>query len=424
MLRCLIRGTSTSGRAVRRVKWLSTSSSASAERPFDRPSLFASGEDETEVREAIRKLCAQFPNEYWRKLDKESAYPTDFVRALGEAGFLHALIPTEYGGSGQSLNTACAILEEIHAYGGNGGAAHAQMYMLSSILRWGSKEQKEQYLPQFCENKLRFQAFGITESESGSDTLSLRTRATKRKDGSWAITGRKMWTSRALHSDLMLVLARTSDEGPKTKRLSTFLVDLNEAKAHGTVTINKIDASINHNTCEVFFDDTVIPGTQMLGREGEGFSVVLSVLNAERVLIASECLGDGRFFVDRATRHAKERTLFGKPIGQNQGVQFPLASAFVNLEAAAVATKAASRLWESDPERSGPACMAAKHLASEASWQCAETCMQISGGMAFAKSFDVERKWREARLFRIAPISTNLILAHVGEKVLGLPKSY
>ena len=389
-----------------------------------RPHLFQLHEDESEIRDAVRKLCSKYPNTYWRKLDASGSYPSEFVDDLGKAGFLHALVPTEYGGSGQTLGAACAILEEIHASGGNGGAAHAQMYMLSSILKHGTEFQKEKYLPKFCSNELKFQAFGITEGESGSDTLNLKTRATKRKDGSWILKGKKMWTSRALQSDLMLVLARTSDEGPRQKRLTTFLVNLKEAKAAGTVTISKIDTAINHNTCEVFFDDTLVTTDHVLGMEGQGFSVILSVLNAERVLIASECIGDGRFFVDVASRYAKERIVFGRPIGQNQGVQFPLASAFINLEAAAAATRCAGQLWEVDQEKSGPACMAAKHLASEASWQCGEASMQIAGGMAFARSFDVERKWRETRLFRIAPISTNLILGHVGEKVLGLPKSY
>lgn len=409
-------------RHLRRLQHLYSRSLAST--ASGRPSLFQAQEEETEIREAVRKLCERYPNDYWRRLDAQSLYPTDFVNDLGQSGFLHALVPIEYGGSGQSLGTACAILEEIHASGGNGGAAHAQMYMLSSILRFGTDEQKQKYLPKFCTNELKFQAFGITESESGSDTLSLRTRATNLNNGKWSIKGRKMWTSRALQSDLMLVLARTSDEGPRSMRFTTFLVDLRDAKEANTVSINKIDAAINHNTCEVYFDDCIVDSNQILGSVGQGFHVILSVLNAERVLIASECIGDGRFFIDRSTQYAKERSVFGRPIGQNQGVQFPLANSFINLESAALATRFAGRLWETNPEKSGPACMAAKHLASEASWQCAEMCMQTLGGIAFAKSFDIERKWREARLFRIAPISTNLILAHIGEKVLGLPKSY
>jgi acyl-CoA dehydrogenase len=388
----------------------------------NRPSLFNLEEDETEIREAVRRLCGKYPNEYWRNLDKTGEYPTEFVKELGNAGFLHTLIPTDYGGSGQAISAACAILEEIHASGGNGGAAHAQLYMLSAIVRFGSERQKEQFLPMFSKNELRFQAFGVTESESGSDTLALKTKAVKRSDGTWTITGRKMWTSRALYSDLMLVLARTSTDGPKTKRLSTFLVDLNKAKQLGTTTITKIDTSINHNTCEVFFDEE--PNVQLLGLEGQGFSVILSVLNAERALIASECIGDGRFFVDKILAHTKSRVLFGKPLSANQGVQFPISSAFINLEAAALATRQAAKMWEYNAEKSGPACMVAKHLASEASWQCGEAAMQYAGGISFAKNFDVERKWRETRLFRIAPISTNLILAHVGEKVLGMPKSY
>ena len=379
-------------------------------------------EQENEIRFAVQKLCEKFLNSYWRTLDEEGSYPSDFVNELGHAGFLHAMIPTQYGGSGQSLQIMSAILEEINSTGGNASAAHAQMYMLSSILRFGTEGQKQKYLPQFVANKLRFQAFGITESDSGSDTLSLKTKATKQSDGTWRIKGQKLWTSRALHSDLMLVLARTSNEGPRTKQLSTFLLDLNENKSNGLVSIHKIDSTINHNTCEVFFDDAI--SHELIGPEGGGFGVVLSVMNAERVLIASECIGDGRFFMNKAVNHVKYRNVFGNPLGKYQGIQFPLASNYINLESAALATKSAAKMWQIEPESSGPACMAAKHLASEASWTCADTCMQVHGGLAFDKKSDIERKWRETRLFRIAPISTNLILAHIGEKILGLPKSY
>jgi alkylation response protein AidB-like acyl-CoA dehydrogenase len=377
-----------------------------------------------DVREAVRALCADFPDEYWRRLDRERGYPTDFVNALTKAGFLAALIPEEFGGSGLTMRAASAIMEEIHAAGANGAACHAQMYTMGTVLRHGSDAQKKKYLPGIASGELRLQAFGVTEPTSGTDTLSLRTTATRDGDH-YIVNGQKIWTSRAEHSDLMLLLVRTTPRDQVKKRtdgLSVFLIDMREAKDHG-LTIRPIRTMMNHATTEVFFDDMRIPVESLVGEEGKGFRYILSGMNAERILIASECIGDAKWFIGRASAYAKERVLFGRPIGQNQGVQFPIARAYAQMRAAELMVHEAARKYEAGQDIGAEANMA-KLLAADASWAAADMCVQTYGGFGFAEEYDVERKFRETRLYQVAPISTNLILSYLAEHVLELPRSY
>ncbi|MGH6947172.1 MAG: acyl-CoA dehydrogenase family protein [Kiloniellales bacterium] len=382
------------------------------------------GESYSDIREAVRQLCARFPGDYWRALDRERRYPEEFVSALAEAGYLAVLIPEAYGGSGLPLAAAAAVLEEIHASGGNGAACHAQIYTMGTVLKHGSAAQKERWLPEVASGRLRLQAFGVTEPNSGSDTLSLSTRAVRQGDR-YLITGQKIWTSRAEHSDLMLLLARTTPKDEVKKKgegLSVFLVELRKALGHG-VTIRPIETMMNHATTEVFFDELPVPAENLIGTEGQGFRHILDGMNAERILIAAECLGDARWFLDTAVNYAKTRRVFDRPIGQNQGVQFPLARAFADSQAAKLMVEHAAALFEASRPCGKEANMA-KLLASEAAWKAAEACLQTHGGFGFAADFDIERKFRETRLYQVAPISTNLILAYLAEHVLDLPRSY
>jgi len=382
------------------------------------------GASYADIRESVRKLCAEFPGEYWRKLDRESAYPTEFVNALTQSGFLAALIPEEYGGAGLPLSAAAAILEEVQHAGGNGGACHAQMYIMGAVLRHGSEAQKTAYLPKIASGELRLQAFGVTEPTSGTDTTSIKTFAEKRGDH-YVVNGQKVWTSRAEHSDLMLLLARTTPKDQVAKRtdgLSVFILDMQEAKKAG-LTIRPIRAMMNHATTEVFFDNVKVPAENLIGEEGKGFRYILSGMNAERILIAAECVGDAKWFIDKATAYAKERVVFGRPIGQNQGIQFPIARAYAQMRAAELMVHQAARLFEHGKDCGAEANMA-KMLAAEASWAAAEACVQTHGGFGFAEEYDVERKFRETRLYQVAPISTNLILSYLAEHVLGMPRSY
>jgi alkylation response protein AidB-like acyl-CoA dehydrogenase len=376
------------------------------------------------IREEVRKLCAQFPGEYWRRLDREGAYPADFVNALNDAGYLAALIPEEFGGAGLPLAAAAAILEEIQHAGCNSSAAHAQMYVMGAVLRHGSQAQKQKYLPDIARGKLRLQAFGVTEPSSGSDTGSLSTTA-KREGDAYVVNGQKIWTSRAEHSDLMLLLARTTPKDQVQKRtdgLSVFLVDMREAKGKG-LTIRPIRTMMNHATTEVFFDNLRVPAENLIGEEGKGFRYILTGMNAERILIAAECVGDAKWFLDKSTAYAKDRRVFGRAIGQNQGIQFPLARAYAQMRAAELMVRHAAERYEAKAE-CGPEANMAKLLAADASWAAAEATMQTFGGFAFAEEYDVERKFRETRLYQVAPISTNLILSYLAEHVLGLPRSY
>jgi acyl-CoA dehydrogenase len=382
------------------------------------------GADIDQIRDSVRALCADFPNEYWREQDHTKTYPTDFVEELTKAGFLAVLIPEEFGGSGLGIRAAAAILEEIHKSGGNSAACHAQMYIMGTILRHGSNAQKSKWLPAIASGELRLQAFGVTEPTSGTDTLSLRTTAVRDGDD-YVINGQKVWTSRAEHSDLMLLLARTTPKDKIRKRtegLSTILIDMREALGNG-LTIKPIRTMINHSTTEVFFDGLRVPAENLVGQEGEGFRYILDGMNAERVLIASECIGDARWFIEKATNYAKERQVFNRPIGQNQGVQFPIARAYASTEGAALMVAKAAQKFELG-EPIGQEANLAKLLAADASWEAAEACLQAHGGFGFAEEYDVERKWRETRLYQIAPISTNMILAYIAEHVLGLPRSY
>jgi alkylation response protein AidB-like acyl-CoA dehydrogenase len=375
------------------------------------------------VREAVRALCAEFPGEYWRKLDRERAYPAEFVAALTKAGFLAALIPEEYGGSGLPMSAAAAILEEIHASGCNGAACHAQMYTMGTLLRHGSAEQKQRWLPGIARGELRLQAFGVTEPTSGTDTLSLRTTAVREGNATYVINGQKIWTSRAEHSDLMLLLARTTPREQVKKRtegLSVFVVDMPAAKG---LTIHPIRTMMNHATTEVFFDNMQVPAENLIGEEGQGFRYILGGMNAERILIAAECIGDSKWFIEKASAYAKERAVFGRPIGQNQGVQFPIARAYMQMRAAELMVREAAALYEAGQDCGAEANMA-KQLGAEASWAAADMCVQTHGGFGFAEEFDIERKFRETRLFTVAPISTNLVLSYLAEHVLGLPRSY
>ena len=382
------------------------------------------GEDYADIRESVAKLCAGFPGEYWRKLEDGRAYPSEFVGALTASGFLGALIPEEYGGAGLPLRAAAVILETIHRNGCNAGACHAQMYIMGTLLRHGSAAQKNLYLPGIASGALRLQAFGVTEPSTGSDTTQLRTRAVRDGDH-YVINGQKVWTSRALHSDLMLLLARTTAVEQVKKRsegLSVFLIDIRAARGQG-LEIRPLDAMINHNATEVFFNDLRIPADALIGKEGEGFRYILDGMNAERILIAAEALGDAQYFIERSSNYSKERVVFGKPIGQNQAVQFPIARAYAETEAAGLMTRKAAALFDAGVPCGAEANMA-KLLAADASWNAAEACMQAFGGFGFAREYDIERKWRETRLFRTAPISTNMVLAYIGQHVLGMPRSY
>ncbi len=377
-----------------------------------------------QIRAAVRALCADFPGEYWRELDRERAYPTAFVRAMTEAGFLAALIPEEFGGSGLGLGATAAILEEVQKSGANGAACHAQMYIMGTILRHGTPAQKQQWLPAIAKGELRLQAFGVTEPTSGTDTLSLRTTAVRDGDH-YVVNGQKVWTSRIEHSDLMLLLARTTAKDKVAKRtdgLSVFLVDLRQAVGNG-LTIRPLRTMMNHATTEVFFDALEVPAENLIGEEGKGFRYILDGMNAERILIGAECIGDARWFIATATKSACEREVFGRPIGQNQGIQFPIARAYAASEAAALMVDRAARLFEAG-EPCGKEANMAKLLAADASWQAAETCLQTHGGFGFAEEYDIERKFRENRLYQVAPISTNLILSYIAEHVLDLPRSY
>ena len=380
--------------------------------------------DHIEIREAVQKLCNNFPGKYWRECDRKDAYPTAFVESLTEGGYLSALIPEEYGGLGMPLSVGAAILEEIHRAGCNAAGCHAQMYTMGTILRHGSEEQKTQYLPKIASGKLRLQAFGVTEPTSGTDTTALRTMA--QKDGeTYVVNGQKIWTSRAEYSDLLLLLARTTPLDQvvkKTDGLSVFLVDMRDLKGK-TLNIRPIKTMMNHSTTELFFDDMVIPQSALIGEEGNGFRYILSGMNAERLLIAAECIGDAKWFIKKTCDYAADRKIFGRPIGQNQGIQFPVARAYSEMRAAELMVREGLRLFE-DGSASGEEANLAKLLAADASWAAAEACMQTHGGFGFAEEYDVERKYREARLYQVAPISTNLVLSYLAEHVLGMKRSY
>ena len=380
--------------------------------------------DHSEIRDAVAKLCSDFPGEYWRKRDREMAYPTEFVSALTESGFLSALIPEEYGGAGLPLSAAAVIMEEIQRQGCNGAACHAQMYVMGTVLRHGTEDQKQRYLPKIASGELRLQAFGVTEPTSGTDTTALRTTA-RREGDHYVVNGQKIWTSRAEQSDLMLLLARTTPRDQVAKRtdgLSVFILDMREALKDG-LTIRPIRTMMNHATTEVFFDNVKVPAANLVGEEGKGFRYILSGMNAERILIASECVGDAKWFIDKASNYAKERHVFGRPIGQNQGIQFPIAKAYANMRAAELMVREAIRLYEAGANPGAEANMA-KMLAADASFEAANACIQTHGGFGFAEEYDVERKFRETRLYQVAPISTNLILSFLAEHVLGMPRSY
>ncbi|WP_287804017.1 acyl-CoA dehydrogenase family protein [Diaphorobacter sp.] len=377
-----------------------------------------------EIRDAVRALCAQYPDEYFRKVDEARAYPEEFVDALTQAGWMAALIPQEYGGSGLTMAEASVIMEEINRSGGNSGACHGQMYVMNAIVRSGSEAQKQKYLPKIASGELRIQSMGVTEPTTGSDTTKLKTSAVK-KDGRWVINGQKVWISRIQHSDLMILLARTTPADQVKKRsdgLSCFLIDLHQAIGNG-LTVRPILNMVNHETNELFFDNLEIPEDALLGEEGKGFKTLLDGLNAERTLIAAECIGDGYWFIDRASKYAKERVVFNRPIGQNQGVQFPIADAFIELEAANLMRWKACEKIDAHQNAGAEANMA-KYLAAKASWEAANVCLQTHGGFGFACEYDIERKFRETRLYQVAPISTNMIYSYVAEHILGLPRSF
>ena len=382
------------------------------------------GEDYPEIREGVRRICADYPGAYWRKLDDEEAYPTAFVQAMTDAGYLAALIPEEYDGAGLPLRAAGVILEEVHASGANASATHAQMYTMGTVLRHGSPDQKRRYLPEIAAGRLRLQAFGVTEPTTGTDTTRLKTRAVRDGDH-FVVNCQKIWTSRALHSDLMLLLARTTpldQVKKKTEGLSVFLVDMREAVGNG-MTIRPIKAMINHNTTEVFFDNLRIPASSLIGEEGRGFRYILDGMNAERILVSHESIGDAKWFVNTAVRYANERVVFDRPIGKNQGIQFPIARSYAQLQAAELMLRKAAAMFAAGLP-CGEEANLSKLLSAEAAWEAGEACMQTHGGFAYAREYDIERKWREARVQRTAPVSTNLILAYVAEHVLGLPRSY
>ena len=388
------------------------------------PLTMALDEDYPEIREGVRRICADFPGAYWRELDEREAYPSEFVQAMTDAGFLSALIPEEYGGAGLPLRAAGVILEEVHASGGNAGATHAQMYTMGTVLRHGSAAQKAKYLPEIAAGRLRLQAFGVTEPTSGTDTTKLKTRAVRDGDH-YVVNGQKIWTSRALYSDLMLLLARTTpleQVKKRTEGLSVFLVDMREALGKG-MTIRPIKAMINHNTTEVFFDNLRIPADTLVGTEGQGLRHIMDGMNAERILVSHESIGDAKWFVRTAVKYANERVVFGRPIGQNQGIQFPIAKAYAQAQAAELMLRRAAAAFEAGLP-CGEEANLGKLLSAEAAWEAGEACMQTHGGFAYAREYDIERKWREARVQRTAPISTNLILSYIAEHVLGLPRSY
>ena len=377
-----------------------------------------------QLRDTVQRVCEDFPGEYWREKDRERAYPAEFVQALTDLGLLAALIPEEYGGSGLPLSLGAEILKAIHEFGGNAGACHAQMYTMGTVLRHGNEAQKQQYLPGIAKGELRLQAFGVTEPTAGTDTTNISTVAVRKGD-KYVVNGQKVWTSRAQYSDLMVLLARTTPKDQVQKRsegLSVFLVDMRETVGKG-MTIKPIRTMINHSTTEVFFDNMEIPASCLIGEEGKGMKYILSGMKAERILIAAECIGDGRWFVKKARDYACERKVFGRPIGQNQGIQFPIARAYAEVEAANLMVDRAAALYEAG-QPCGTEANISKLLASEASWHAAEACMQTYGGFAGAEEYDIERKFRETRLYQVAPISTNLILSHVGTHVLGMPKSF
>ena len=393
----------------------------------DEPLTMSLEDDYLDIREQVAKLCESFPGEYWRNLEKQppsASYPTEFIEALTDAGYLAALIPEEYGGAGLPVRGGAVILETINRMGCSAAAGHAQMYTMGTILRHGSKEQKANFLPKIASGELRLQAFGVTEPTTGSDTTQLKTRAERQGNG-YLLNGQKVWTSRAAHSDLMLLLARTTPADQVKKRthgISTFLIDLREAQNNGC-TITPIDAMINHNTTEVFFDNVLIPGDALIGEEGRGFRYILDGMNAERCLTASESIGSGRYFVEKSVNYSSGRIVFNRPIGQNQGIQFPIAKAYAQLEAAELMVRKATAMFDAGLACGGEANMA-RLLAAEAAWECGEACMTTHGGFAFAREYDIERKWRDARLSRTAPISSNLILSYIGEHILGMPRSY
>jgi len=377
-----------------------------------------------EIRNSVRQLCARYGEEYWLALDRHNGYPTEFVKELTSSGFLTVLIPEAYGGSGLGVLEAAAVMEEVCRSGAHAGACHAQMYVMGSILRHGSEEQKKKYLPKIAAGELRLQSFGVTEPTTGTDTTSLKTMA-RREGDHYLISGQKVWISRIQHSDLMVLLARTQakeETKKKTEGLSAFIVDVKAAEGNG-LEIRPIESMINHHSCELFFDDLAVPAENLLGEEGKGFKVILDGMNAERILIAAECVGDGRYFIDKASAYAKERVVFDRPIGQNQGIQFPIARCYAEVEAASLMVDKAARMFDAGAP-CGAEANIAKMLASEASWRAGDVCMQTHGGFAFAKEYHIERKFRETRLYQIAPISTNLILSFIGEHVLGMPRSF
>ncbi|TFV51254.1 acyl-CoA dehydrogenase family protein [Bradyrhizobium niftali] len=382
------------------------------------------GADHADLREGVRRLCSRFPGEYWRSVEEKAAYPGEFVKALTEAGYLAALIPEEYGGAGLSLRAAGVILEEINASGCTASQCHAQMYIMGTLLRHGSKEQKQRLLPRIASGELRLQAFGVTEPTTGSDTKKLKTRAVRDGDN-YVVHGQKVWTSRALHSDLMLLLVRTTPVDQvvkKTDGLSVLLVDLQQSKGKG-MEIRPLKAMINHNTTEIFYDGLKVPAENLIGQEGQGFRYILDGMNAERILVGSEAIGDGRWMIERATAYANERIVFDRPIGQNQAIQFPIARAYASLQAADMMVRKAAALFDAHRDCGADANMA-KLLAADAAWEAAEATMQTYGGFAYATEYDIERKWREIRVGRTAPISVNLILAYIGQHVLGMPRSF
>ncbi len=390
----------------------------------DSPRATAEATEIDGIRTAVRQLCARYGEDYWLALDRDRGYPTEFVRELTEAGFLTVLIPEAYGGAGLGVREAAVVMEEVCRSGAHAGACHAQMYVMGSVLRHGSEAQKRRYLPAIAAGELRLQSFSVTEPTTGTDTTSLKTTA--RRDGDvYRINGQKVWISRIEHSDLMVLLARTTPRDQvkkKTEGLSAFLVDVNAALGNG-LTVRPIESMINHHSCELFFDDLAVPRENLLGEEGAGFKVILDGMNAERILIAAECVGDGRYFIDKASAYASDRVVFGRPIGQNQGVQFPIARCYAETEAAGLMVDKAAGMFDAGIPCGAEANMA-KMLASEASWRAGDVCMQTHGGFAFAKEYHIERKFRETRLYQIAPISTNLILSYIGEHVLGMPRSF
>jgi alkylation response protein AidB-like acyl-CoA dehydrogenase len=386
--------------------------------------IFETSGSHQDIRAEVAKLCRGFQGEYWRKLDRERAYPKEFVEALTKAGYLSILIPEEYGGAGATVSAAAAILEEIHLQGCNGAACHAQIYMMGTLLRHGSDEQKQKYLPLVATGELRLQAFGVSEPISGTDTSSIRTMA-KREGDHYVVNGQKIWTSRAEHSDLMLLLARTGPPDETAKRsegLSVFLLDMRGAKTPG-LTIRAIRTMMNHSTTEVFFDNVRIPAENLIGEEGKGFRAILSGMNAERILIAAECIGDAKWFIDKSVEYANERQVFGRPIGQNQGIQFPIAKCYANMRAAELTVHKAAALFDAGGH-CAPEANIAKLLAADAAWEAANVCLQTYGGYGFAEAYDVERKFRETRLYQVAPVPTNQVLSYLAEHVLGLPRSY